>query len=48
MDAAGRLIMMHLLNDVLINAEVLLIHGDSAALAQVVCPAVDSDGKVIC
>ena len=39
--------MMHLLTDVLINAEVLLDVGDSAALAQVVCWAVDSDGKVI-
>ena len=32
-DAAGRLILMHSLTDVLINAEVLLDHGDSAALA---------------
>ena len=39
--------MMHLLTDVLINAEVLLDDGDSAALARVVCQAVDSDGKVI-
>ena len=39
--------MMHLLTDVLINAEVLLDVGDSAALAKVVCWAVDSDGKVI-
>ena len=38
---------MHSLTDVLINAEVLLDHGDSAALSRVVCRAVDSDGKVI-
>ena len=35
-DAAGRPIMMHLLTDVLIIAEVLLNNGDSTALAQVV------------
>ena len=46
-DAVERLIMMHSLTDVLINVEVLLDNGDSAALAQVVCQAVDSDGKVI-
>ncbi len=34
---AGRLILMHSLIDVLINAEVLLDHGDSAVLAQVIC-----------
>ena len=44
-DAAGRPLLMHSLNDVLINAEVLLDHGDSAALARVICQAVDSDGK---
>ena len=38
---------MHSLTDVLINADVLLDHGDSAALAQVIRRAVDSDGKVI-
>ena len=38
---------MHSLTDVLINAEVLLNRGDSAALARVICQAVDSDGKVI-
>ena len=31
LDAAGRPILMHSLNDVLINAEVLLDYGDSAA-----------------
>jgi hypothetical protein len=31
----------------LINAEVLLDHGDSAALARVIRRAVDSDGNVI-
>ena len=46
-DAAGRPIMMHLLTDVLINAEVLLDFGDSAALAQVIRWAVDSDVQVI-
>ena len=35
-DAAGRPIVMHFLTGVLINAEVLLDHGDSAALAQVI------------
>ena len=38
---------MHSLNDVLINAEVLLDHGDSSALARLICQAVDSDGNVI-
>ena len=38
---------MHSLNDVLINAEVLLGYGDSAALARVIRQAVDSDGNVI-
>ena len=46
-DAASRPIFMHSLTDLLINAEVLLDHGDSAALAQVIRRAVDSDGKVI-
>ena len=36
LDAAGRPILMHSLTDVLINAEVLLDHGDSAALARVI------------
>ena len=31
----------------MINAEALLYHGDSAALARVIRRAVDSDGKVI-
>ena len=31
LDASGRQILMHSLTDVLINAEVLLDHGDSAA-----------------
>ena len=47
LDAAGRPILMHSLNDVLINAQVLLDYGDSAALARVIRRAVDSDGKVI-
>ena len=33
-DAYGRPILMHSLTDVLINAEVLLDHGDSSALAR--------------
>ena len=36
-DAAGRPILMHSLTDVLINSEVLLDHGDSAASARVIC-----------
>ncbi len=47
LDAAGRPILMHSLNDVLINAQVLLDYGDSAALARVIRQAVFSDGKVI-
>ena len=47
LDASGRPILMHSLTDVLINAEVLLDHGDSAALARVFRRAVDSDGNVI-
>jgi hypothetical protein len=47
LDAAGRPILMHSLTDVLINAEVLLDHGDSAALARVIRRTVDSDGNVI-
>jgi hypothetical protein len=47
LDAAGRPILMHSLTDVLINAEVLLDHGDSAALARVIRQTVDSDGNVI-
>ena len=37
LDAAGRPILMHSLTDVLINAEVLLDYGDSAALARAIC-----------
>jgi hypothetical protein len=47
LDAAGKPILMHSLNDVLINAEVLLDYGDPAALARVIRRAVDSDGNVI-
>ncbi len=47
LDAAGRPILMHSLNDGLINSQVLLDYGDSAALARVVRQAVDSDGNVI-
>ena len=36
LDAAGRPILMHSLTDVFINAEVLLDHGDSTALARVI------------
>ncbi len=36
-DAAGSPILMHSLNDVLINDQVLLDYGDSAALARVIC-----------
>ena len=43
LDAAGRPILMHSLTDVLINAEVLLDHGDSAALARVIRRMVDSE-----
>jgi hypothetical protein len=43
LDATGRPILMHSLNDILINAQVLLDYGDSAALARVIRRAVDSD-----
>ena len=46
-DAAGKPIMMHSLNDVLINAEVLLRKDDATAMAWVIRRAVDSNGKVI-
>jgi hypothetical protein len=36
LDAAGRPILMHSLTDALINAEVLLDHGESATLARVI------------
>ena len=36
LDAAGRPILMHFLTDVLINAEVLLEHGDSSTLPRVI------------
>jgi hypothetical protein len=39
--------MLHLLNDALINAEVLLSKDDSTAIAHVVRRAVDSNGKAI-
>ncbi len=45
-DAAGKSILMHLLTDVLINAEDLLSKDNSTALARVIC-AVNSNGKVI-
>ena len=45
--ADGKPILMHSLTDILINAKVLLDHGDSAALAKITRQAVDSDGKVI-
>ena len=47
LDASGRPILMHSLTDVLINAEVMLDHGESAVLARVIRQAVDSDGNVI-
>jgi len=46
-DSAGQPIMMHSLNDALINAEVLLGKDDATAIVRVVCRAVDSNGKVI-
>ena len=46
-DGAGKPIMMHLLTDTLINAEVLLSKDDSAAIARVARRAVDSKGKMI-
>jgi len=46
-DGAGKPIMMHLLTDTLINAEVLLSKDDSAAIACVARRAVDSKGKMI-
>ncbi len=47
LDAAGRPILMRYLTDVLINEEVLLDHGESAALARVIRQAVNLDGNVI-
>ena len=46
-DASGKPIIMQLLMDGLINAEVLLPIGDGEAIAKVVQYAVDSEGKLI-
>jgi len=46
-DAAGKPFMAHSLTDTLINAEVLLPHEDSQAIAKVVRRMVDSEGRLI-
>jgi len=46
-DAAGKLFMAHSLTDTLINAEVLLPHEDSQAIAKVVRRMDDLEGKLI-
>jgi len=45
--AAGKPFMAHSLTDTLINAEVLLPHEDSQAIAKVVRQMVDLEGKLI-
>ena len=46
-DAAGKPVNQQSTTDVLLNAELLLPHGESQQLAKVVRRAVDQDGKVI-